>query len=116
VFGLAGGLMVGLGGVSGQLLVAEEVLAISGHRVRFIRFLEMGLDRQVLRQAGAVYQFRHADLQDRLAERFAHDHLRTGVPATSPTQVGQDPDRPVATGRRLGQTMRLPRIGADYLR
>jgi hypothetical protein len=24
----------------------------------------------VLRQAGAVYQFRHADLQDRLAERY----------------------------------------------
>jgi hypothetical protein len=32
--------------------------------------LESALDRQVLRQAGAVYQFRHADLQDRLAERY----------------------------------------------
>ena len=32
--------------------------------------LESALDRQVLRQAGAVYQFRHADLQDRLADRY----------------------------------------------
>ena len=32
--------------------------------------LESALDRQMLRQAGAVYQFRHADLQDRLAEQY----------------------------------------------
>jgi hypothetical protein len=32
--------------------------------------LETALDKQVLRQAGAVYQFRHADLQDRLADRY----------------------------------------------
>jgi hypothetical protein len=41
--------------------------------------------------AGAVYQFRHADLQDRLAERFARDHLRTGVSAR-PIVVRQGPD------------------------
>jgi MFS family permease len=81
VFGLAGGLVFGLVGAAGQLLVAEAVLAIKGRRVRFIRFLEAGLDGQVLRQAGTVYQFRHAELQDRLAERFARDHLRTGRPS-----------------------------------
>jgi hypothetical protein len=32
--------------------------------------LEKALAKQVLRQAGAVYQFRHADLQDRLAEQY----------------------------------------------
>ena len=32
--------------------------------------LETALARQVLRLAGAVYQFRHADLQDRLADRY----------------------------------------------
>jgi hypothetical protein len=32
--------------------------------------LERALDRQVMRQAAAVYQFRHADLQDRLADRY----------------------------------------------
>jgi len=36
-------------------------------RVRFMRVCEDALDRQVLRQAGAVYQFRHAELQDHLA-------------------------------------------------
>jgi hypothetical protein len=33
----------------------------------FRRLLEDALDRQLLRQAGAVYQFRHAALQDHLA-------------------------------------------------
>jgi hypothetical protein len=32
---------------------------------------ETALARQVLRQAGAVYQFRYADIQNRLAERSA---------------------------------------------
>ena len=36
-------------------------------RVRFIPLLEDAADRQVLRQAGVTYQFRHATLQDRLA-------------------------------------------------
>jgi hypothetical protein len=34
-----------------------------------MRLLEGALDRQVLRQAGAVYQFWHAELQDHLAAR-----------------------------------------------
>jgi hypothetical protein len=38
-------------------------------------------DRQVLRQAGPVYQFRHADLQDRLSERFAAEHPTGQAPA-----------------------------------
>jgi hypothetical protein len=99
VFGLVSGLVAGLvfglvfGGlvsVAGQLLVTEAVLAMRGRPVRFIRFLEAGVGRQVLRQAGTVYQFRHADLQDRLAERFAHDHLRAGVTAAPPGQGDRD--------------------------
>jgi hypothetical protein len=35
--------------------------------VKFIRVLGDAHQRQVLRQAGAVYQFRHAELQDHLA-------------------------------------------------
>jgi len=35
--------------------------------VRLVRFLEDARDRNVLRTAGPVYQFRHARLQDRLA-------------------------------------------------
>jgi hypothetical protein len=47
-------------------------LAIS-HRlpVRLMRFLEDARDREILRAVGAVYQFRHARLQDRLSANAA---------------------------------------------
>jgi hypothetical protein len=83
-YGLAFGLTLGLtlGVVSGlvsgfragaapSLLFTELALLARGRRVRFMPLLETALARQILRQAGAVYQFRHADLQDRLAERYA---------------------------------------------
>jgi hypothetical protein len=41
--------------------------------------LDEALNRQVLRQAGAVYQFRHAALQDRLAETYSQLPTRAGV-------------------------------------
>jgi hypothetical protein len=81
--GLLWGLVLGLtlGPVSGlvsgfragaapSIKFAEIALWLRRRRVRFMPLLEEALDRQVLRQAGAVYQFRHADLQDRLADRF----------------------------------------------
>jgi hypothetical protein len=71
MFGLAvvGGLVFGLvGGSAASLRLTEVVLAFRRRgRVRFMRVCEEALDRQVLRQAGAVYQFRHAELQDHLA-------------------------------------------------
>jgi hypothetical protein len=69
--GLVVGLVVGLsGGASASLLFTEIALWLRGRRVRFMPLLETALARQILRQAGAVYQFRHADLQDRLAYRY----------------------------------------------
>jgi hypothetical protein len=69
--GFVVGLVVGLsGGASSSLLFTEIALWLRGQWVRFMPLIESALDRQVLRQAGAVYQFRHADLQDRLAERY----------------------------------------------
>jgi hypothetical protein len=48
--------------------LTELVLACQGSgRVHFLHLLDETLDRQVLRRAGAVYQFRHAALQERLA-------------------------------------------------
>lgn len=71
-----GGLGVGLvGGQSPRLLFTEVALRLGGSTVRFLPLLETALDRQVLRQAGAVCQFRHAALQDRLADQFRRDHL-----------------------------------------
>ena len=55
-----------------RMWVTETVLASRHrHRVRIMRLLEDAADRQVLRQAGVMYQFRHAALQDRLADPAA---------------------------------------------
>lgn len=70
--GLASGLVIGLAFGSGpalQLAVVEAIWGLRGKRVRFMPLLQTALHNQVLRQAGAVYQFRHAALQDLLATR-----------------------------------------------
>lgn len=68
--GLAFGLAFGLaGGPMPQVVLTELVFVASGAgRVRFMKVLEEAHGRQVLRQAGAVYQFRHAELQEYLAK------------------------------------------------
>jgi hypothetical protein len=81
--GLAVGLAVALVGDAASLLFFTELaLFMRARPVRFMLLLETPLDRQVLRQAGAVYQFRHADLQDRLAERY--EAGLTGAETNSP--------------------------------
>jgi hypothetical protein len=54
------------------LLPAAQVsLYLRGRpAVRFMRLLHQAADKQVLRQAGAVYQFRHAELQNHLASLY----------------------------------------------
>jgi hypothetical protein len=64
-FALAFGLTIGSGPAL-RLAVIEVVWGLRGRRPRFMRLLQTALRRQVLRQAGAVYQFRHAALQDHL--------------------------------------------------
>jgi hypothetical protein len=81
VFALAFGLPLGLlvvswTGAASSLLLTEIALRLKGRRVRFMPLLETALARQVLRQAGAVYQFRHADLQDRLADCYEAELMR----------------------------------------
>jgi hypothetical protein len=57
--------------------LAFAQLALRWHTpIRFMRFLEDARDRNVLRTVGPIYQFRHARLQDRLAEQAV-----TPVPA-----------------------------------
>jgi hypothetical protein len=74
-YGLAGWLTFGLGlGISQtawpSYLLTRAWLALH-HKLpwQFMRFLADAHDRGVLRQAGAVYQFRHIELQRRLAAR-----------------------------------------------
>ena len=65
-FGLAAALAALL--VFGQVSLVkltELILTCSGRgRWQFPPFLEDACDRQILRQVGTVYQFRHATLQD----------------------------------------------------
>ncbi|MGH3903228.1 MAG: hypothetical protein ACRDTE_03395 [Pseudonocardiaceae bacterium] len=53
---------------SAQLRLRDEA------PVRLLRFLEDARDRQVLRTVGQMYQFRHGQLQDRLAASTAPAH------------------------------------------
>ena len=83
-FGLAAGLMVALTGPetwSASLTFAQ--LAARWHTpIRLMRFLEDARDRNVLRTIGPVYQFRHARLQDRLAEQATATKQKVSKPAS----------------------------------
>ena len=72
--------------------LAQLVLLPGRGRVSFRRLLDEALDRQVLRQAGAVYQFRHAALQSRLTDG-ALNAMDT-VPAAERKPPGKQATRP----------------------
>ena len=70
-------LLVGFGFclVVGQVPIVKLIELIltcqSRRRVHFLSLLEDAYDRQILRQAGAFYQFRHAVLQDHLVTMYS---------------------------------------------
>jgi hypothetical protein len=82
VFALRGGLRDGAW--PGLLFTQLALLLLRWRPMRFMSLLETARERQVLRQAGAVYQFRHADLQDRLTDRYRQEHLDGGASAGWP--------------------------------
>ncbi|MEA2202736.1 MAG: hypothetical protein QOI89_3416 [Solirubrobacteraceae bacterium] len=69
VSGIAMGISVGLVfPATWQVTLASAQLWLRGEApARFLRFLEDAHNRQILRTVGQVYQFRHGQLQDRLA-------------------------------------------------
>ncbi|HTU76616.1 MAG TPA: helix-turn-helix domain-containing protein [Trebonia sp.] len=70
VLGIAVGLAIFLSRAWGWFVLARAWLAMRGKiPLRLMRFLADAHRRAVLRQVGAVYQFRHARLQDNLANR-----------------------------------------------
>jgi hypothetical protein len=70
VFGIAVGLAIFLSRAWGSFVLTRAWLALRGKTpLRLMRFLDDAHRRGVLRQAGAVFQFRHASLQDNLANR-----------------------------------------------
>jgi hypothetical protein len=73
-----------ISGQSPKVRLAERILARRyRNRIHFARFLEEASSVQVLRQAGIVYQFRHAVLQDHLAATW------TTLATRTPTRRGR---------------------------
>jgi hypothetical protein len=71
VAAIAVGLAVGLGQSSGQHLVTVAVLRAQRRvPLRLLTFLDDAHRLGILREAGSVYKFRHAKLQDRLAQTY----------------------------------------------
>lgn len=71
VFGIGIGLTIFLSRAWGSFVLTRAWLAMCGKTpLRLMRFLADAHRRAVLRQVGAVYQFRHARLQDNLANRL----------------------------------------------
>jgi hypothetical protein len=69
VFGLAAGMVGVLSRAWGGFVVSRIWLGLHGHLPwRLMRFLDDAHRRGVLRQSGAVYEFRHAKLQGHLAD------------------------------------------------
>jgi hypothetical protein len=72
--GLTAGFMIGVGSSLVSSATWAVVLASAQLRrrnetpARLLRFLDDARQRQIVRTVGPVYQFRHARLQDRLAE------------------------------------------------
>ena len=83
VFGIAGGvvfvLTFGFTGAGSVYLVALSVLRFRGHvPLRLMRFLDDAHRLGLLREAGPAFQFRHAQLQDRLAQLHDTAHKESG--------------------------------------
>ena len=102
-YGLEAGLVAGIGAALGvgfgvaltyaatwDASLAFAQLAI-GQRTpfRLMQFMEDARQRSVLRAVGPIYQFRHARLQDRLADR-AKTAGRPETPATQPQALPQE--------------------------
>lgn len=88
VRGIAGGLVfgfvLGLTGAWPLYLLSRAWLALRGRLPwRLMAFLEDVHKLGVLRQVGAVYQFRHAYLQDRLVEAASREDRHAIIPETA---------------------------------
>ncbi|MGH3868629.1 MAG: hypothetical protein ACRDQ4_21420 [Pseudonocardiaceae bacterium] len=88
------GLVIGFMGAFGERPLASAQLWRRGKApALLLRFLEDARKRQVLRTVGQVYQFRHAQLQDRLASAYSPRvrSFAVSVPGVQP-KYGSDRD------------------------
>jgi NACHT domain len=111
--GVASGLVIGLTfgfyhAASPEFRIISWWLAVQGKAPwRFKGFLEEARKRTVLQQSGATYQFRHMELQKRLADRFQADQdrrrRRNGrAPAAEETQTSRPAESSVAPDTPVG--------------
>ena len=79
---------------SSWIQLAEWAINRNGHDhcgegpLRIIPLLVKAEARGVLRQAGALWQFRHAELQDRLAARYVDRHPSLNSASAPSHQAG----------------------------
>jgi hypothetical protein len=97
--GIASGLVVGLTfglyhAASPEFRISAAYMAIRGRAPwRFMSFLEEAYRLTVLRQSGASYQFRHTELQERLAARYTPIQ---GTPAAAGAEESETSATPAA--------------------
>jgi hypothetical protein len=92
------------GQVSLVTLTQLALIRRRGGRVHFARLLADASDRQVLRQAGAVYQFRHAELQAHLAKMHQEPATRYAMSEAMPADTASS----ARSGR--GDSPRIPLV------
>lgn len=98
--GIASGLVVGLTfgfyhAASPEFRIVGWWLAIQGKAPwRLERFLNQAHKKTVLRQSGAAYQFRHVELQERLASQFQADKAALAGPRETKESNERPADSP----------------------
>jgi hypothetical protein len=88
------GVIIGLtAGPAPGTAITDLTLAVTGRgRVRLVRLLAGAHQRQVLRQVGPIYQFRHAGLQDYLAGLASdRESVRRLARDYGQLELGRDP-------------------------
>jgi hypothetical protein len=76
--------------------------------VRLVALLNEACRRDVLRQAGAVWQFRHAEFQERLAGRYRDGHGLAPVTETEPPIAAPSTPVPAAESSAPGPMPPVP--------
>jgi hypothetical protein len=118
--GVAAGIVVGLAfgfyhAASPEFRIITWWLALQGKAPwRFKHFLEEAYELTVLRQSGASYQFRHIELQKRLAAQFRDEEGKRRVP-TGPTSAAprtRRANRAVPTSEPAQEPRPIATVGA----
>jgi hypothetical protein len=111
-FGLSAGLVAATPKAWGRYVMCRVFLASRDRQPwRLMSFLDDAHRRGILRQAGAVYQFRHLELQQRLANRTGDQAIRPETarePKTALAGPGHGTDGDAHRGLEAATRPRVP--------